>query len=320
MGAQLQQQQLEHQHQQVHYQQNNPTIQQNVTHVVSDIPQHQESVVYMPIPIRSKTSLTVDALIEKVWNDSWKKIEAINPGKENWKAQVLPLARIKKIMKLDDLIEYELEQLKRTPSAPSPNQQQRFMIAGEAPILLSKACELFIKEVSVRSWKHTEHSKRRTLQKQDVCTAICENEMFDFLIDIIPRNNVPAPQQFEYANNPPDNHAPANTVDNTQQFTNNPTQESTLLNAEKRLKELQQMQADIINTPATQSMESPNMQWIAEAAAEAVKVVQQQQDTSNSGVIDNNAIHDAVAQAAVMSGDIVDQDVTNVAADVVLTE
>ena len=87
MGAQLQQQQLEHQHQQVHYQQNNPTIQQNVTHVVSNIPQHQESVVYMPIPIRSKTSLTVDALIEKVWNDSWKKIEAINPGKLN---HVLP--------------------------------------------------------------------------------------------------------------------------------------------------------------------------------------------------------------------------------------
>lgn len=38
------------------------------------------------------------------------------------------------------------------------------MIAGEAPILFSKACELFIIELAYRSWIHTVESNRRTLQ------------------------------------------------------------------------------------------------------------------------------------------------------------
>lgn len=38
------------------------------------------------------------------------------------------------------------------------------MIAGETPILFSKACELFIIELAYRSWVHTLESNRRTLQ------------------------------------------------------------------------------------------------------------------------------------------------------------
>ena len=38
------------------------------------------------------------------------------------------------------------------------------MISAEAPILFAKAAELFIQEVTVRSWLHTEENKRRTLQ------------------------------------------------------------------------------------------------------------------------------------------------------------
>jgi nuclear transcription factor Y gamma len=38
------------------------------------------------------------------------------------------------------------------------------MIAGETPILFSKACELFIIELAYRSWVHTLDSNRRTLQ------------------------------------------------------------------------------------------------------------------------------------------------------------
>jgi nuclear transcription factor Y gamma len=38
------------------------------------------------------------------------------------------------------------------------------MIAGETPILFSKACELFIIELAYRSWIHTMENNRRTLQ------------------------------------------------------------------------------------------------------------------------------------------------------------
>ena len=40
------------------------------------------------------------------------------------------------------------------------------MISSEAPLLFSKACEIFIRELTLRAWLHTEDSKRRT---QQVC-------------------------------------------------------------------------------------------------------------------------------------------------------
>lgn len=59
------------------------------------------------------------------------------------KQQVLPLARIKKIMKLDEDVK---------------------MISAEAPLLFAKAAEIFIHELTLRAWIHTEDNKRRTLQ------------------------------------------------------------------------------------------------------------------------------------------------------------
>ena len=38
------------------------------------------------------------------------------------------------------------------------------MISAEAPLLFSKAAEMFIHELSLRAWIHTEDNKRRTLQ------------------------------------------------------------------------------------------------------------------------------------------------------------
>lgn len=61
------------------------------------------------------------------------------------------------------------------------------MISAEAPILFAKACELFIMDITFRALLHTNQSKRKTLQKSDISATIGQNEMFDFLIDIIPR-------------------------------------------------------------------------------------------------------------------------------------
>lgn len=38
------------------------------------------------------------------------------------------------------------------------------MISAEAPALFSKAAEIFIAEMTLRAWVHTEDNKRRTLQ------------------------------------------------------------------------------------------------------------------------------------------------------------
>lgn len=90
------------------------------------------------------------------------------------KAQELPLARIKKIMKLDDDVK---------------------MISAEAPVLFAKAAEIFITELSLRAWLHTEENKRRTLQRNDIAMAITKYDQFDFLIDIVPRDELKPPKR-----------------------------------------------------------------------------------------------------------------------------
>lgn len=120
--------------------------------------------------------------------------------RENWKVQALPLARVKKIMKSEEIILQEIERERQQQEGLSTEEKPaiKFMISAEAPLLMSKACELLIKELSSRAWLHTERNRRRTLQKQDVHAAVGESEVYDFLIDIVPRvagspTNVPDP-------------------------------------------------------------------------------------------------------------------------------
>lgn len=96
--------------------------------------------------------------------DEMKKIKHVEPGN-----QILPLARIKKIMKLDEDVK---------------------MISAEAPLLFAKACEIFIHELTMRAWLHTDDNKRRTLQRNDIAMAISKYDQFDFLIDIVPRDEI----------------------------------------------------------------------------------------------------------------------------------
>jgi nuclear transcription factor Y gamma len=70
----------------------------------------------------------------------------------DFKNHTLPLARIKKIMKADEDVR---------------------MISAEAPVVFAKACEVFILELTLRSWMHTEENKRQTLQKKkDIAAAM----------------------------------------------------------------------------------------------------------------------------------------------------
>ena len=93
-------------------------------------------------------------------------VNAIQEKPEQFKNHQLPLARIKKIMKSDEDVK---------------------MISAEAPILFAKACELFIMDVTFRALFHTNYNKRKTLQKSDIASTVGMSEMFDFLIDVIPR-------------------------------------------------------------------------------------------------------------------------------------
>lgn len=99
------------------------------------------------------------------WATQMLEIEHAN----DFKNHSLPLARIKRIMKADEDVR---------------------MISAEAPVIFAKACEMFILELTLRSWMHTEENKRRTLQKNDIAAAITRTDIFDFLVDIVPRDEL----------------------------------------------------------------------------------------------------------------------------------
>ena len=48
--------------------------------------------------------------------------------------------------------------------------------------LCKQACEMFILELTLRSWNHSEENKRRTLQRNDIAAAITRTDIFDFLV------------------------------------------------------------------------------------------------------------------------------------------
>lgn len=112
-------------------------------------------------------ALQMSSALTEFWTQSHAQIEGLQDQTEHdfKNHNDLPLARIKRIMKSDEDVR---------------------MIAAEAPVLLAKACELFILDVSIRAWNYSQWHKRRTLQKEDVKEAIQKTDIFDFLVDVIP--------------------------------------------------------------------------------------------------------------------------------------
>ena len=52
----------------------------------------------------------------------------------------------------------------------------------DEPLSALQACEMFILELTLRSWNHSEENKRRTLQRNDIAAAITRTDIFDFLV------------------------------------------------------------------------------------------------------------------------------------------
>ncbi|CAD6246163.1 unnamed protein product [Miscanthus lutarioriparius] len=116
-----------------------------------------------PAPPSSQQGAAAAQQLQLFWAEQYREIEATT----DFKNHNLPLARIKKIMKADEDVR---------------------MIAAEAPVVFSRACEMFILELTHRGWAHAEENKRRTLQKSDIAAAVARTEVFDFLVDIVPRD------------------------------------------------------------------------------------------------------------------------------------
>ncbi|XP_078441264.1 uncharacterized protein LOC144711206 [Wolffia australiana] len=69
------------------------------------------------------------------------------------------------------------------------------VIGLETLLVLSRACGLFIGELTFQSWVHALKSQRTTLERRDVAEAIASNLPFFFLSQVVPREiAAPSPQ------------------------------------------------------------------------------------------------------------------------------
>ena len=131
----------------------------------SDREAKKQKLVSPPTPGRNFESLP--KALQNQLNLFWKResdlIKVIDPSKlDMFKNNAAPLARIKKIMRLNPKV---------------------CLIASEVPVLLAKACELFMKDLTMRTWTVTESRNRKTLGLGDLASACRQDEVFDFLID-----------------------------------------------------------------------------------------------------------------------------------------
>ncbi|XP_051198396.1 nuclear transcription factor Y subunit C-4-like [Lolium perenne] len=103
--------------------------------------------------------------LQQVWAKRLSEIEQDS----DFVNHTMPLASIKEIMKADEDV---------------------CIIPDDVELVFSKLCEMFVLELTLRSWMHAEENKRRTLQKNDISAAIARTDIYDFLVDIIPRDEM----------------------------------------------------------------------------------------------------------------------------------
>eukprot|EP01117_Protostelium_nocturnum_P014508 TRINITY_DN5526_c0_g1_i1.p1 TRINITY_DN5526_c0_g1~~TRINITY_DN5526_c0_g1_i1.p1 ORF type:complete len:293 (-),score=95.07 TRINITY_DN5526_c0_g1_i1:37-915(-) len=85
------------------------------------------------------------------------------------KSNSFPIKRVKKIIKSDQDVQ---------------------LVGGELNLLFAKACEIFVWELTTRAWSETVKNRRKTISRDDIATALTQTDMYDFLIDIVPRDDI----------------------------------------------------------------------------------------------------------------------------------
>ncbi|VDL71415.1 unnamed protein product [Nippostrongylus brasiliensis] len=149
----------------------------------------------MQVPQKRAPLYDVTKAVRDFWPSQMRKIEHMSESemRDHCKHMELPMARVKKVMRIDDDVRSQV-----IPSflfvfvhPKSSTLEFNFsqMISSDAPLLLAAASEMFIQEITLRAWQLVEEGRRKTLQKSDIAAAASRFEHFDFLIDIVPRED-----------------------------------------------------------------------------------------------------------------------------------
>ncbi|KAM0788673.1 hypothetical protein ACM66B_002771 [Microbotryomycetes sp. NB124-2] len=125
---------------------------------------------------RAQPGMSTTEFLNEFWQHT---VNVAEQSEEDFKYQALPLARIKKVMKIDPEVK---------------------MISSEVMVLFEKACQIFIQEMTARAHLVSLDAKRRTLTRSDVTEATSKSDVFDFLIDLLPSRQHHQQQQQQRSN------------------------------------------------------------------------------------------------------------------------
>ncbi|CAM9132214.1 unnamed protein product, partial [Chrysoparadoxa australica] len=87
---------------------------------------------------------------------------------------LVPPTRVKKAIHYEDEVREDVG-------------EPKYRIGSDAPILIAKAVEFFVREMTLLAAVHMEN--RKILQRSDVSTAISNTDTYDFLFDIVPQDD-----------------------------------------------------------------------------------------------------------------------------------
>ena len=130
-----------------------------------------------------RLTLLDDNHIQKlgVWLSSFWKMQTYEVSRAiDFRFSEQPLTAIKKIMTTYDKIRVPLDTL----------------------LVFARACRMFVGELTVRSWFHALQEGRNELLRSDVADAVASTELFDFLVNVMRREDdegfsLPPVEQFE---------------------------------------------------------------------------------------------------------------------------
>ncbi|KAG2403787.1 Nuclear transcription factor Y subunit [Vigna angularis] len=135
---------------------------------------NSSSMPSYPVPQYRPQNIQQEGKLRSFWEKQLMDIQAAEAFKSQHK---LPLARIRRIMKTDADVQVY-----------SSDSATYSMVSAETPMLMSKACEIFIQELTYRAWMRAEESNKSTVQPCDVAKVIMQNHAMQFLTDIVPDN------------------------------------------------------------------------------------------------------------------------------------
>ncbi|XP_062202052.1 uncharacterized protein LOC133904587 [Phragmites australis] len=131
-----------------------------------------------PIDIRTSPRTPMPAseqqMIEEFWRTKQEEIEAI----EDFGERAIPMTRLKKVICAE---------------------KGKMMMTFDTPSFLTKACEMFVQELTFCAWMCASSHHRGIILDSDIAEAIASMESYDFLNDLLhayqnDQNSVPRPK------------------------------------------------------------------------------------------------------------------------------